>query len=459
MKRVTVIFLFFVLSIFTLKAEIQVIMMEYTPKGKNYDLSKSSSVSYTYFKQYKVFEPVLKNPQGSTEVEAIYIFYAKTESKDYYLVSINATNNIEQKIPRLVLKYIGDFIVGPKLQESKSLERAKQAMQSAVNKALDKTWLNSITNESELFSKHPEYNRNYAGYPMNYYEFFPIEENELTNPTTIENKSVLKSFFEDASFIAEEVLMEKGSSISKVEDSNLKKPDFDKNVSWQKFRYANLMDVMNKIKSIDYHHKNLKLSDWPLASEKNWVLFETAPSGFHSAVDSACKYMMMLQPTLKINEYMPAMAWRQNYGDWKATRCNIFVYDFAKKGLGLTTGPWPDRNTDANKLYVQLPTNDDFVKVSLKEAWLYASIGYPVMITTPQIGPAAHIGFAYPVDLSLALETSGLKDEAAALEKMRTAGWVVQAGNTIGKVILEKGFPVGALADANIYVYLGYLAK
>ncbi len=80
------------------------------------------------------------------------------------------------------------------------------------------------------------------------------------------------------------------------------------------------------------------------------------------------------------------------------------------------------------------------------------------MITTPQIGPAAHIGFAYPVDLSFALETSKLED-GLALEKMRTAGWVVQAGNTVGKVMLTDGFPAGALKDANVYVYLGYLAK
>ena len=421
-------------------AEILYSVQEYALKGRNYSI-RTHPVLYLHMSGF-----------GSKEI--IWIYFTKAGGQ-YKLTMLAASKALEQKLPLVVLKFIGNKITAPKLMESKSELAAKEETRKAIEKALDKTWLNSLTNDSESFANHHEYDRDYAGFDMNYYEFFPIEEKEFSNPTSLEDKLVLKPFFDDKNLATESILLKSIDQMVKVEDAKLKKPDFDKNISWQEYRYNNLMYVIQKLGSVNYHHKDLKVSDWPLASNKNWVLFETAPTGFHSEVDSTCKYMMELQPTLKTNEYMPAMAWRQNYGDWKATRCNIFVYDFAKKGLGLTTGPWIDRNTDANKLYLQLPSNGDFVKISWREAWLYASIGYPVMISTPQIGPAAHIGFAYPIDLSLALETSKLED-GAALTKMRKS-LVVQAGATIGKVIAEEGF--SALADANIYVYLGYLAK
>jgi hypothetical protein len=268
------------------------------------------------------------------------------------------------------------------------------------------------------------------------------------------------NLFEDESLITEKFLLEKNNSISKVEDSYLKKPDFDRNVSWQKPRYDNLMDVISEVKSVDYHHKNIKLSDWPQESKKNWGLQKSKPNDFHSRTDSTCKYLMMLQPTLKKREFMPAMAWKQNYGDWKATRCNLFVGDFASKTLNLPTYPWGTSDWNANVIYDQLPTKEDFVKLTWQEAWFYASIGYPVFITTPkpEKGPAAHIGFAYPLSLTLALEITKLTEASAINELVKGGkGITVQSGSSIGKMQLKDGF--SSIAGAKIYVYLGHLLK
>jgi hypothetical protein len=154
------------------------------------------------------------------------------------------------------------------------------------------------------------------------------------------------------------------------------------------------------------------------------------------------------------------MAWKQNYGDWKATRCNLFVGDFASKTLNLPTYPWGTSDWNANVIYDQLPTKEDFVKLTWQEAWFYASIGYPVFITTPkpEKGPAAHIGFAYPLSLTLALEITKLTEASAINELVKGGkGITVQSGSSIGKMQLKDGF--SSIAGAKIYVYLGHLLK
>ena len=413
----------------------------YEPKIKNYNALRKIQAGCAYY-----------NPVGGGD--RISILYMKASDDEYFVVGLLASKSLEMKLPNKVLKFIANRIVNPKLSESNSLDAAKDVLRVAVEKAMDQAWINALRNEGESFSKLPEYNRDNAGFDMNYYEFFPIEKNDITNPTTIDDTDLKKSFFEDSVLSFERTLLAMNGNINKVEDSNLKKPDFDRNITWQKYRYDNLMDVMSKLGSVGYHHNNLKVSDWPLANPKNWDLPTTTPADFHSDVDSVCKYLMILQPTLKKSELMPAMAWKQNYGRWKATRCNLFVGDFAMKALKLSTYPWGTRDWNANILYDALPMDGNFIPLDWNEAWLYATLGYPVFITTPKVGPAAHIGFAFPVDIKTAIDATKLGTDAAAV-KMKKEGMVVQAGSSTGKMIFNKGFT--ADTGTRLYVYLGHL--
>ncbi len=437
----------FILSFLSTMGAIEYNVREYVPKGKNYNLLNNKSIINFYFKPSK-------------EKECIWLLYAKGSNNNFYLTGIAASANLEQKVPLKVMSFIGRKILYPKVLQAKSIETIKDILKRTIEKALDKNWLNAITNDAQIFVNSEEYNRNYAGFDMNYYEFFPIEKNDLTNPTSIENKVLINSCFKDDKLMSERILLEKSGVVLKFEDSELKKPDFDKNISWQKFRYDNLLNVVNSLKGLEYHDEKLKISDWPQQSVKNWGFVNETPTDFHSSVDSTCKYLMILQPTLKKRELMPTMAWKQNYGNWKATRCNLFVGDFAMQKLKLSTYPWGTTGWNANVIYDQLPKNEDFVLLDWNEAWFYASIGYPVFITTPKPanGPAAHIGFAYPISLDVATQLLKSSKEDAKSELVdNKIGMTVQTGAKIGKMPVAEGF--GNLVGARIYVYLGYLVN
>ena len=419
-----------------LNAAISFEAREHKPTGKHY--TAKFNLTYHFYSSF------------SSE-KVILLYFKAPDGKNVYK-GLEVSKSLEVKLPSVVVRYIGLNIADVKMRETRSVEQVKEAIRLAVMRALDQTWLNALKNDSENFSDRNLYKREYAGFDMNYYEFFPIDKHDLSNPTEISDSIVL-NVYTDSILSSYKVLLEKATVLSEVKDNLLKKPDFDKTISWQKYRYDNLKDVIEKLGTISYHHKNLKISDWPLVSGNQWGFATTMPNGFHADLDSTCKHIMILQKTLKKEELMPVMAWRQNYGLWKATRCNMFAGDFTQQTLGLSEYPWGDKGLRASEIHDALPSNKNFIAVSWSKAWEYANLGYPVFITTPKIGPAGHIAICYPVAEAIASE---ITDASKSL----TLGMVVQAGSSNGLKSVGNGFGLTASAfqdKARVYIYLGYL--
>src|SRR5579871_6060277 len=139
----------------------------YEPKIKNYNALRKIQAGCAYY-----------NPVGGGD--RISILYMKASDDEYFVVGLLASKSLEMKLPNKVLKFIANRIVNPKLSESNSLDAAKDVLRVAVEKAMDQAWINALRNEGESFSKLPEYNRDNAGFDMNYYEFFPVEKGNAT---------------------------------------------------------------------------------------------------------------------------------------------------------------------------------------------------------------------------------------------------------------------------------------
>jgi hypothetical protein len=365
---------------------------------------------------------------------------------------LEVSTKLQERVPILVVKFIGTQIADVVMKKTHSIAKVKVAVQTAFEKALDNSWLNELKNNAVAFSERKLYDRDYAGFDMNYYELFPIDEAEFVNPTTLHDTTVLEVYTK-SNLKTEKFLLKRDASVTTVKDEYLKKPDFDQSISWQKYRYDNLKDVTNRLGEVSYHHKNMSVSSWPLASQKRWSLSKETPNDFHSVLDSACKYILILQPTLKKCTLMPAMAWKQNYGNWKATRCNIFAGDFSQEALNLNTYPWGTKNWNAQSIHENLSSKIEFVAATWDKAWEYVNLGYPVFITIAKLegGDAGHIAIGFPIDPTIENEIGNLDD---ALEN----GQIVQAGSSAGMKSLVNGFGSAPLkATGKVYVYLGYL--
>ncbi|MBX9733499.1 MAG: hypothetical protein K2U26_18360 [Cyclobacteriaceae bacterium] len=438
MKELSLILiLILTVNVHSVRAQIAYNVKEYKPKGKHFD----TKVNIVYYGIY-----------STVTTDLLTLLYYTTSNNNIVFKGFWVSKSLEAKLPMVVVRYIGNIIVDTKIKQTHSLKDALEITKQVVDKALDKTWLNKLKDESISFSDRDLYKRDFAGFDMNYYEFFPLEKNGLVNPSEIEDEKILESY-SNAALLPHKVILETNKVLSEAKDDLLKKPDFDKTVSWQKPRYDNLKDVIDRLSELTYHHKDLKVSDWPLASPTKWLLSGSSPSGFHSDADSTCKYLMLLQQTLKKEEYMPAMAWKQNYGNWKPTRCNMFAGDFTQQTLGLSTYPWGTKDWNANSIHANLPTLKDFIPVTWDKAWEYTNMGYPVFITTPKPddGPAGHIAIAYPIDTD---NENKIKNKDDVLDD----GMVVQAGNSNGLMPLSEGFPSTLLkSQGKVYIYLGYL--
>jgi hypothetical protein len=436
MKRFAAIVILSLVSLGMLRATVLFDSREYKPKGKHY----TAKYNYVYHRYI------------TSSSEKIILLFYKTDKGLILYKGLEVSKNLENKLPAPVIKYIGLNIADVKMKETHSIDDVLSVVRNAITKALDRTWLDNLKNNAEEFAKRPLYDRNFAGYDMNYYEFVPLEKDNLSNPSELHDTTVLK-VFSDSTLKAQAVILEKNKILNQVKDNLLKKPDFDRNDPNQKNRYNNLIDVINQLGTLTYHHDNLKVSDWPLASPKKWKLHTSSPAGFHVDTDSTCKYLMILQATLKKEQFMPAMAWKQNYGNWKATRCNMFAGDFSQQTLGLRTYPWGTKDWNAHSIHTNLPGIKAFISIPWDKVWEYGNMGYPVFITTPKPpgGDAGHIAVAYPIKNE---EETTINDLSSALTK----GRIVQAGSSNGLKMLNEGFDVSDLEDSGTaYIYLGYL--
>ena len=163
---------------------------------------------------------------------------------------------------------------------------------------------------------------------------------------------------------------------------------------------------------------------------------------------------MAKQPHLKKGEFMPNMAWRQNYGAWKATRCNMFACDFSISYLPNKAIPWASQWKRAHEIYEILPTREDCIELDWGNAWDYINAGFPVYFVAPKKSEAGHIAIGYP---SIKINN---KVEA------KDNGYIVQAGSTCGKKLVSQGFNLilpeengGETEDdeIKIYMYVGHL--
>lgn len=377
----------------------------------------------------------------------IEILFSKAEKSNQWLyegIKIENRTLKEKHLLPKVMTYVEEHII----QEGDDEKQIVKKWLKILAQALDQRWLQALQQEGEAFALRKEYDRSYAGFDMNYYEFFPYEKDNILYEHM--EDSLLEATFDDSVMSAQYILMDYEDKPSIIKDNQLHKPDFDHTDKNQVERYNNLMAIVNTLKDYNYFHERDKVSDWPNTSHKKWVLPTAKPAGFEDKTDSIHKLLMVKQPTLKKNSFMPDMAWRQNYGEWKATRCNMFAKDFSKTYLPNKAVPWGNPWLRAHEIYALLPSREDFLELTWKEAWDYVNAGFPVYFVFPKLNDAGHIAIGYP--------SVKIKSKIDAGNK----GYIVQAGKDSGKVLIKAGF--GAFTtDKNlddqirIYLYLGYL--
>ena len=370
-------------------------LIEYIPKGKNYTISMNASI-FGY----------AKNQSNSEE---ILIIYGKTTSKDYYLMNLFASENLKKRLPLIVLKYIGNYIISPIFRESKSLEKAKEATKFAVERALDQAYKERLQKEGAEMVEDITYHRGYynskwSGYlPSYYYDYVP-------------------AFSTDGTI-----------------DVVLNKPD-PKDV----WKFASLPNITKKLTDFGYHHDVKSLAKWP-SDIMNGTGTELAnyqfndesiksDNEYHKRPDS-CRFKLE-KVNVKHGDRYPNFA-SVSYFSWVATYCNFFASDLQKKIFekrlwntgGCVMDSW------------RVPLNDDFLEIDKDKDYLnniqyISDAGLIIFLLT-----AKHTTTIYSVDQDLEIT-------------------VVQAGADVGILKITDVWPsFKTKRDVRALVYLGHLKK
>jgi hypothetical protein len=357
-------------------------VMEYVPKGRNYSL--------------KTYPPVYTYVSGYSTSEIVWIFYTKTNSQ-YYLTALMASKTLEQKLPSLVLNYIGEKIASPKLVESKSPEAVKEAVRLAVEKALDQKYKDLLLKEGTAMVQDSSYYRGYCNtnwwMPDYYYDYEPEFSKDTINTFLLNN----------------------------IEDS----------------RFAHLEYVTKELKKFGYHHDLKTLAKWPdkvmsgSGFKRSGYTFSETPIksdiSYHNRADS-CRFALKKTPISHGKKY-PRFA-SVSYFGWYATYCNFFASDLQKKIF--THKLWTTNGCSDDMIY--LKTNMDFIELPKDQIIKYSNAGYFVFMISK-----SHISTIFPN------EEEGIK--------------VVQAGDKTGILDLTSIWGKGYKEDTEIvgYLYLGYL--
>lgn len=414
-----------------------------SPYGKNHELAK-------------------KLPK---DIKNALVFYVRLHQQDEGTIVTDIimapTDDLitSYQIPDKVVQLIEDYVIKKGLQENYSgshiisgdvLNVLKKSL-SAIGKIGDQNWNQAVQNYGEEFSKRFEYRRDYAGFDMNYYEFFPVDTVELNYKTKEED--VLKALFEGENTQGEYIIFDHTDGLIKIDESKYHADFIGSN---QADRRNNLIYIQNTLKNYAYIHTDKKVSDWGSAESDTWILHSTKQTGFVDKDLEEHKLIMALEAKIKKNEYMPIMAWRQNYGVWKATRCNIFAADFSSTYLPNKKVPWGSRTAHtADGIYKNVKNFEGVYELSFtNEVVQYAKLGFPVYIVTPTTGKAGHIAI-YKYNAEIKLEKQDTK------EKIYKDGIVVQAGDLLGIQPISEAWKSESkfMTNAKAFVYLKYLIE
>lgn len=377
-------------------AEIQYSVQEYALKGRNYSI-KNYPVLYFHMSGF-----------GSKEI--IWIYFTKSNGQ-YQLTMLAASKALEQKLPLLVLKFIGEQITAPKLKESKSEIIAKEETKRAIEKALDQKYKDALVNQGAELIKDITYERGYysskrANYhPSYYYDYVPLFLNDSTKDMVINSPSA--------------------------------------NDIW---KFNCLYYITDQLKSFGYHHDLKSLAKWPENvmnrngdKLKNYKFNDQEikiNNEYHKRLGSCHFKLEKIQ--VKDGDRYPNFA-AVSYFGWVATYCNYFAMDLQEKVFGerlwATNGCASDYdNVPKNKDFVMIDrTNADTFKRTIK---ILSDAGYFVFFITP-----THTTTVYSVDKNLNIK-------------------VVQAGAEVGILyITDLWENFDEKKDLKTFVYLGHLKK
>lgn len=383
-------------------------------------------------------------PQMSNKIYA-YFFYVR-ELDEISFKGLDIAENLREKFPPKVIVYLANKLLNESVLNNKSISHAMTKMLLGLEKILESTWKMDLENYSSEYANRNIYKREYAGFDLNYYEFIPHQDSDY-DTLEISNKILL----------THDYIIKKDDE---KEDYIVLPDDFrnDLHIDWsgsnQVQRYNRLKVIKGILEDFKKYNKKSKVSNWEILGGTGWVLDENGTS-YTIKNDTTDHLFMDLNP-LSAGEWMPSMAWTQNYygsdlnSFWKPTRCNMFVRDFSKEYLELSTAPWGNSYWTADKIHDNLPSKDGFLKLEWKEVWEYTNAGLPVFITSPTAGVAGHIAIAYPVNDYSAITNNNVDDK----------GMIVQAGSDNGVKLISNTWSKSSLdTKVTSYLYLGHLIQ
>lgn len=388
--------------------------------------------------------------EGEEKPADAEILFTLSEEDKWKYEDIKLSKDLAENhlLPK-VMGYIKQYVIANETDVNTIIKK----WINVLSQALDKKWLKALETQSDAFAKRPIYYRENAGWgPMAYYEFIPYQDTQ--KDTLIIGKDTLIT----ADYIIKQ-LEDKADRFQIIpkDFQSILHPNFKG--SNNDGRYTYLKQVKNTLESYGKYNSILEVSKWAIKDSKNWELSLSPLGTGYKDKDLITDHLYMERRSVKKGEKMPTMAWRQNYGPWQATRCNVFAGDFSEEILILPTYPWGTKNCNADSIYKKLPTLPTFIELDWNEVWKYTNAGFPVYIVTPKLDklPAGHIAIAFKID----------SDKLDDIEKPSTArdiGKVVQAGNdeekfgilNLSNALSEKYFDVKD-CKAKAYLFLGHI--
>lgn len=398
----------------------------------------SNEIDLNYFKSLKELKTLDQYISSSTNGILIEVSFVQNTNKQWEVTPYFYSSS--KKILPRICDYLetrfttkcqkGNYksIFDANVKESLSL-----ALQT-IDKIFQDKWLENLHANADKYLLMKKYQRDYSGWDgMTFYEFYP-HLNTKDNESVVGKNKITTSDF---------IFFQKKDNTLVTYNDNLLNSQYNKNDSYQIARYTNLITVKKEFESYSFHSDSLKVSDWPISNSNNYRINPKPDTSlFHKKDKGKCRLIMKEEVLGPAGSWMPVMAWRQNYGVWKATRCNMFAFHLAQACLPNRMTPWKSIDINANVLHATYLNSDkNFIQLfDVNEAWVYAAAGYPVFATSPppKGGSAGHIGIVWD-------EKDG-KDVQA-----------VQVGNTAGKGKIDKVFG-GALGreEMKFFLFIGH---
>lgn len=390
-------------------------------------------------------------PTMNNEIYAYFLVDKVTEK--VFFQGLDISNNLREKFPPKVVVHLANNLINDAVVNGKPLDEGITKMLTALERILNSTWKTDLESYSLGYSDRKIYHRDFAGFKMNYYEFVPFQD---TNFDTL--------LIEATTLLTHDYIIKKhdnNSTYITLPTDFRDKLHNDWSGSGQTYRYKRLKVIKEMIEDFKKYNANERVSNWKMLAGTGWK-FDENGTGYTVRNDTTDHLYMEIHSVDK-GEWMPNMAWTQNYFGWsesgikefwKATRCNVFAGDFSQEYLKLGSTPWGTTGWNADMIYKNLPGKDGFIPLDWSEIWTYTNSGFPVFITTPSSGQAGHIAIAYPIS----------QEDATNIHKVEnvyTKGKVVQAGATNGVMAIEMAWKNKEFFknNAKAYVYLGYLLK